>query len=94
MSNGQLFVGIALLLFSALLRAWKEVNLRHPLKSRPVAFQSQRFLSSLSMISSAFFVLGLLSLVLFRFWIGLALFILYFVALTPFLVFILGKVFK
>ena len=94
MSNGQLFVGIALLLFSALLRAWMKVNLRHPLVARPAAFQNRRFLTSLSMISSAFLALGLLSLFFLRFWIGLTLLIGYPLLLTPVLEVILGKIFK
>ena len=94
MVNGQLFVGIALLLFSALLRAWKKVNLRHPLAARPGAFQNPRFLTSLSMISSAFFVFGVLSLFLLRFWIGLTFLIFYPLLLMPLLESILGKIFK
>lgn len=94
MGNGQLFAGILLLLFSALLRAWKKINLRHPLAARPAAFQNIRFLSSLSMISGAFFVLGLLSLFLLRLWIGVALLILYPLMLTPLFVWMLGRIFK
>lgn len=93
MWSGQFLFGGMVVLFSAFLRALANFHLRHPVYARPRAFQSQRFLSMLSIISNALFVLGFLSLFLLQLWIGFTALLLYpFLFLRAF-IFLLGKIY-
>jgi len=93
MWSGQFLFGGISVLFSALLRAMAKFHFRHPIYARPRAFQNGRFISLLSVLSNALFVLGFLSLFLLRFWIGLTALLLYPSLLLPGLVFLLGKIY-
>lgn len=92
MWHKQLLFGLFFLLISAFLRAWGKIHLRHPLYERPPAFQSQRFISLLFMISNAFFVLGLLTIFSVRFWAGLVALLIYPFLFLPAVSFILTKI--
>ena len=93
MWGGQFLFGGIFVLFSALLRALANFHLRRPVYARPRAFQNSRFLSYLSIISNALFVLGFLTLFLLQLWIGLTALLLYPSLLLPVLAFLLGKIY-
>jgi hypothetical protein len=93
MWSGQFLFGGTFILFSAFLRALANVHLRQPVYARPRAFQSQRFLSLLSIVSNALFVLGFLSLFLLQLWIGLTALALYPFLLLRGFIFLLGKIY-
>lgn len=93
MWSGQFLFGGIFVLFSAFLRALANFHLRHPVHARPRAFQSLRFLSLLSVISNALFVLGFISLFLLHLLIGFTVLLLYPFLLLPGFVFLLGKIY-
>lgn len=93
MWSGQFLFGGTVVLFSAFLRALANFHLRHPVYARPRAFQSQRFLSMLSILSNALFVLGFVSLFVTKLWIGLTALLLYPFLLIPGFVFLLSKIY-
>lgn len=93
MWSGQFLFGGIVVLFSAFLRALANFHLRHPVYARPRAFQSLRFLSLLSVVSNALFVLGFLSLFLFKLWIGFTVLLLYPFLLQRGFIFLLSKIY-
>lgn len=92
MWSGQFLFGGIFVLFSAFLRALANFHLRHPVYARPRAFQRRRFLSLLSVVSNAFFVLGYLFLFLLHLWVGLTALLLYPFFLPGF-IFLLSKIY-
>lgn len=92
MKWGQLGVGFFLLFFSMLLRSWGKVNEKLPVYHRPLAFQNRRFTVFLSMVWQGLLFLGLLTVSLVEFWMGLAAAVICFFGLSPFMVYILEKV--
>ncbi|MBI3802258.1 MAG: hypothetical protein HY282_00660 [Nitrospirae bacterium] len=93
MWSGQFLFGGIFVLFSAFLRALARVHLRHPVYTRPRAFQSRRFLSLLSLVANVFFVLGFLTLFLIHLLVGVIALFLYPFFVLPGFVFLLGKIY-